>query len=205
MPDRAEIGILLRRNRPVLREVPGDAGLRREIEILGAAKRIVDDRIDDEIDGAEMPADDGTHFLGIAARIPVLRIVAELEIDAVEEGAVGRIRHHEQFADLETVERRTAIARNAVKRQIKPLLEPVRHAESKLGHAVQRVIGHEAAGKARAPEAAESVIVMYGEIDDARRRDPGVIDLDLVGLREAGTRREKRGAQAIGNRPHRVL
>jgi hypothetical protein len=46
---------------------------------------IVEDRIEDEVHRAQMPADDRSDLGCVAVGVPVPRVVAEFEIDAVEE------------------------------------------------------------------------------------------------------------------------
>jgi len=55
----AEIAVFLERQRPRRSRVVRDSHCRREIEVAQAVVRGVDDRIEDDIDGVQMPADDG--------------------------------------------------------------------------------------------------------------------------------------------------
>lgn len=59
------------------------------------------------------------------------------------------MRHDKQFAHFKSIEHRTVVAGKAVKRQIKPLLEPIRNPISPLGNAVERSIGYKPAREAR--------------------------------------------------------
>jgi len=123
--DRPEVGIPLGGDRPRLGKIVRDASRRREIEILDALIRVVEDRIDEDVPGAKVHAEDRADFGRIALRVPMLRIEAEFEIHRIDEHTVVGVRHGEEFAQLPPIERAAARVGDAIERKIKPLLEPV--------------------------------------------------------------------------------
>jgi len=96
--------------------------------------------------------------------------------------------HDEQFAHLESVQHRTEVTGDAVERKIQTLLEPVCDAVSPFGHAIERVVGNEAAREARRLQSIERVIVVKFKIKDAGVGNLGVVDLDFVGLSKSTDR-----------------
>ncbi len=62
----------------------------------------------------------GANLLGMAVGVPVPGVVAELEIDAIDEALVLGIGLDEQRPQLETVELGAMIGRDAVERQYNP-------------------------------------------------------------------------------------
>src|SRR5262249_2681047 len=62
MFDHAIVGVLLDSNRPGLRYVVRDTNRRREVQVVKSLPRIVKNRIDDEIEFSQMPAEDRTVF-----------------------------------------------------------------------------------------------------------------------------------------------
>src|SRR5579863_806861 len=98
--DRSKIIVFFRGQRPRLVEVISKSRRRREIEARKSLVGIVEDRIDDQVVSAKVPADDGADFRGVAVLIPVRAVPAEFEIYAVEEGLAGGIGFHEQRTDL---------------------------------------------------------------------------------------------------------
>ncbi len=120
-----------------------------------------------------------------ALGLPIVVIDAELEIDAVKERVVVGMRPHEQFAYLEAVDRpAAALGVRAVHRQIEPLLEPVCDAVGPFDGAVDRVVGNDAAGKSGVFGPIGVKLVCIIEIEHALIRDLGIVDLDLVRLRD---------------------
>ena len=103
LTDRSEIGVMLQRQGPGVGEIIGHAGGGREIEVLDSVIRRIEDRIDENIPLAEMPADDRPDFRGEAGWVPMFLVEAELEIDAINEGPVGGIRDRKERAQLEAV------------------------------------------------------------------------------------------------------
>ena len=104
--------------------------------------------------------------------------VAELEIDAVEEGALGGIRNHEQATDLGAVGQKFAIAGTANGRYRTGSTSGI-YAVGKLRRPLQAVVGGESAGNSgRLPHRRKVEMLLVGELPDFR--DIGVVDLDLV-------------------------
>jgi hypothetical protein len=100
----AVIGVMLERDGPGLGEIVIDPRRRREIERAYALPAIVDDRVENQIDWAESHADDRPDLSAIARRLPMPRVVAELEIDYVEKLMLGDMRLGEKEADLAAVD-----------------------------------------------------------------------------------------------------
>src|SRR5579863_4711382 len=208
MFDYSKIGVFFDRDCPLVRDIVGDAGRRREVEIFESFPRVVEDRIDDEIELSQMPTDDWAYFLSVVVRIPMFGIIAEFEINAVEKGLLSGVRHDEQLPHLKSVQHWTEIAGVAVERQIQALLEPIRDAIGPFRHAVERMFGNEAAGKARASQPVKRVIVKDREIEHAQLCNLGIIDLDLIGLgkrrrgpnyRQDGDENSRQGSQDTWN------
>ena len=133
--------------------------------------------------------------------LPIVVIDAELEIHAVEERVVVGVRPHEQFPHLEAVDRPAApLGVRTLHRQIKPLLKPVGDAVGPFDGAVDRVVGNDAAGEIGSLPPDRREIGVHHEIEHTLIRNLGIVDLDLVGLREhrgrspqAGRRPRQRG------------
>ena len=68
-------------------------------------------------------------------RVPLLRVEAEFEIRSIEECAFGGFGNREQGADLETIQRRAVVLREAVERHIESHLEPLGYAVRPFRHA----------------------------------------------------------------------
>src|SRR6185437_4593520 len=103
----------------------GDARGGREVERREAAlPRIVEDGVEDEIPGVIVNANDRPDFGGVAARIPVLGVVAELEVHAVEEPALVGIRRDKQQPQLAAIDLCALCSGDAVEREIEAQLEP---------------------------------------------------------------------------------
>src|SRR5579871_648816 len=98
---------------------------------------VVEDRVDDEIDGFEVPPDDGPDLRGKGALVPVFGIVAEPEIRAVKKLAVIGVRDDKKEPDLAAVQGRPAVFGDAVKRQVESCLEPLRDTIRPLRDAVE--------------------------------------------------------------------
>ena len=71
---------------------------------------------------------------------------------------------------------------DTVQRQIQSRLEPRGDTIGPLGHAVERLVGHEAAGKCRGRQAVGNEVVVQRQIERAPWRQSAVVHLDLVGL-----------------------
>src|SRR5215472_15674210 len=116
----SEVVILFGGDGPRLRQIPGDARCRREIEPRNTFVRVVEDRIENKIQLTEMPAEDRADLGCITVGIPMARVVAELEIDSIEEGPLRRIRRNKQRPQFESVQDWSEIAGDGIERQIKP-------------------------------------------------------------------------------------
>ena len=101
----SRIGILLDSNGPVLIQVIRDARCRHEFEVTETTVIVgVHNWIEDDVHRFQMQTDNGPYLGGNPPGFPILVIDAELEIDAVKESVVGRMRPHEQLAQFESVE-----------------------------------------------------------------------------------------------------
>ena len=80
----AVIGVVLEGGCPAFGKIVGDPRRRRRIERPQTLERGVEDRIDYQIHRADATADDRPDLAGVAGRLPVPGIKAELEIDAEE-------------------------------------------------------------------------------------------------------------------------
>ncbi len=198
MPERAVIGVMLERHGPLLGKIISNALGRREIERADAGEGHVDDRVEDEIERAESCADDRPD-LGIDALArPVPRVIAQLEIDGVEEAALGRARHGDERAQLAAVDEEAPAAGHRIERQIHAELEPIVDAIGVFRHAVQRMVRHDGAGKGRLLAADRRVIVVQRHAERAGRVDLAGIDLDLVRLRPRRRRGDEQPEQRGG-------
>ena len=155
----------------------------------------------DQVETAEVHADDGTDLARKAPHVPLRRVVAELEVEAVEHGSIVRIGHDQQSAKLDAIEQQTAVGGSGIERQIGSRLEPLRDAIGPFGHPVERVVGNDAPRESSLPSAGRREVVVPGEVEPPRPRDLGVVDLDLVGLGpgRAGPRQhagQQRGASS---------
>src|SRR5207344_781814 len=99
---RPEVGVFLGGDRPLFREVIGDACRGSEIQILQTVVCRVENRIDDQIPGMEVPTYDRSHFRRKAILVPMVGVDTELEIGAVEECPIVGVRHGKQRAQLES-------------------------------------------------------------------------------------------------------
>src|SRR6266700_360626 len=103
MPDRSERGVIFEADRKILAELAGKAGGWHELDLTIVSDADIDDRIDDEIVIALTKAEDRAERR-VPSRLRELgRRVAEFEIHAVEELALGRVRSDEQLPDLHAV------------------------------------------------------------------------------------------------------
>ena len=93
-----EVVVLLDGQFPCTGEIAGDSRRWREVQILQAVVRGVENWIDDEVHRGQMPTDDRSDLRGETRRVPMLRVVAEFEIHAVEETTIIRMRDGEQQA-----------------------------------------------------------------------------------------------------------
>src|SRR5438309_9295161 len=132
-----------------------------------------------------MQSDDGSDFGSEVPGLPIRGVITELEIHAVKEGVIARMRPDEKFAQLDAIERRPAAFGDAIDRQIEALLEPGGYSERKLGNAVVRTIRDNCARKRRLFDPARRKVLMPHQVDDARFDNLGVVHLNLVRLRKA--------------------
>src|SRR5438105_14712770 len=150
--ERPEIVVLLDGQFPRTREIAGDSRCWRKVQILQAVVRGVENRIDDDVHGMEVPTDDRSNLRGEARRVPMPGVEAEFEIHAVEESPIIRTRYREQQTQLQAVKHRAAMSgslADTVQGQIQSRLEPRAHAVGPFGHAVERPVGYQGAGKCR--------------------------------------------------------
>jgi hypothetical protein len=125
-------------------EVVVNAFRRREIEAADAIESRVEDRVDDDVERSEAHADDGADLARKAVPLPVRLVVAELEIDPVEERLVRGIGDSEQGAQLDAVEFDVAVARQRIDGEIGAELEPVIDAIGPFRNAIQGVVRNDA-------------------------------------------------------------
>ena len=150
--------------------------------------RRVQDRVDEDIDRPQMPPDDRADLRREPPLVPPFRVDAELEVRAVDELSCIRVGDGKQCSQLEAVEAPAAVVVVAVERQVKTGLEPVRHAQRPFRDAVQRVVGDDRSRERRDLDPGGRVVVVPGQIEGPDRREPAIVDLDLVCLRERVTR-----------------
>jgi hypothetical protein len=177
---RSEIGVVLDPDRQIFAEVACEARRRREHRPAILSKPDIDDWIEDELVIVLAPTDDRAD-LHVPLRVRELRhLVAELEIDAVEELPLRRVGNDEELPDLGGI----GIGRQVLidrKRRVKAHLPPVRDAVGPFPGALKRMIRDEAAGEIRLLAADEGVVRMQLKRPLPNLRDLGVVDLDLVG------------------------
>src|SRR5205807_6843910 len=163
----SEIGVVLERHGEALAECVRGARRGSEVELAEAVEVGFDDRVRNQVDAAEAHADDRPDLARKTARRPVRRVVAELEVDAVEKPALVSVRADEERPELHAVELQPAIAGERVDREIGPRLEPFGHAVGEFGHSVQRVLRHDASRDNRPGAARRGEVVVPGEVDPA--------------------------------------
>ena len=133
--------------------------------------------------------DDGTNLGSEAPFVPVSRVVAEFEIRAVEKGAFVGARRGEQQTNLAAIDfGRSAILGDAVQRQVKPCLEPVRHAISPFRDAVERLIRIRPPGNAGVFRPSGGEVIVQDEIEHAGpATEPSYTWISSVWAEAAGT------------------
>src|SRR5579862_1953394 len=100
-------------------EIVSYAGSRGKIKIReSATERIIEDRIDDDIDGMQVHANDGPNLRGKTDGFPIRCVVTKFEIRAVKECAIRGVRFYKEQADLAAINCGVVIFRNAIERQI---------------------------------------------------------------------------------------
>jgi hypothetical protein len=122
MAQAAVAGIVLKCGCPSFGEIVGHPCRRCEIERTRTLERSVEDRIDDQINGTDATADDWPDFGGIAGRLPIARVVAELEIDAVKEASVLGVWDDKLGTQLGTVDQEPPATRPARAEPREPLI-----------------------------------------------------------------------------------
>src|SRR5882762_3726092 len=103
MRDPSEVIVLLQRYLVFFRQRQRQAGRRHEFELREAIPRVIHDGIENQIESAEVSADDGTDLGGVGSFVPMSGIEAEFEIDAVEELALVRVGRGEQGPKLHSI------------------------------------------------------------------------------------------------------
>src|SRR6266404_2829119 len=123
--------------------------------------------------------EDWSQFQAERALREAWRLVAQLDIEAVEEFALLGVRRHEEMAELEAAgqERAAGIDREG---RVDADLVPVGDTAGEFRRAIQRVVRGEATLEVGCRAAAPYVVEMLLKGKSARRRDLGVVDLDLV-------------------------
>src|SRR6266576_3766981 len=182
---RPKISVLLDGQLPRMGEIAGDPRCWCEVQILQAVVRGIENWVEDDVYRLQVPTNDRANLRGDARRVPMLGVVAELEIHAVENRAFIGLRDGEQHAYLDAVEHcagMTGSFADTVQRQIQSRLEPRCYTVCPLGHAVERLVGQDAAGKCRGGQGLGNEIVVQRQIERAPRCQSAVVHLDLVGL-----------------------
>src|SRR6516165_3172757 len=110
IPDRSQSSVVLYPKRQVLTELAVKLCGGREGGIATVAKSDINDRIDDELIVAAAETDDGPDFQIPSSLGKSRRGVAELEIHAIEERALGSVGGYEQLSNLEGIGKELAIA-----------------------------------------------------------------------------------------------
>src|SRR2546421_3848495 len=77
VPQRAKVVVFLGGKRPCPGEIEGDACRRRKVQTWKAIVGVVQDRVEDQVEGPRVPADDRADLRGVAVRVPVARVEAE--------------------------------------------------------------------------------------------------------------------------------
>ena len=98
---RPETGIFLRCDRPFGREIIRDPGRRLEFDVFESIVSGVEDRIENDIKGMEVPSDDRPQFGGKFLGVPILCVVAEFKVRAVKKvrsAACGETKRARTFA-----------------------------------------------------------------------------------------------------------
>src|SRR5438105_11900206 len=98
----SEIGVVLERHGEALAECVRGARRGSEVELAEAVEVGFDDRVRNQVDAAEAHADDRPDLARKTARSPVRRVVAELEVDAVEKPALVSVRSEEHTSELQS-------------------------------------------------------------------------------------------------------
>src|SRR5262249_50899342 len=143
----APIGVVFESKIQVLVDFSRHAGCGREMRLAKSTEAYVDDRIDDELILGIAAADNRADFQckpGLGER---RRLVAELEIDAIEEGAFCGMGGNKQRPELERIGVKSIVLDR--ERQIEPDLPPVGEAIGEFRRAVDAVVGDQPARERR--------------------------------------------------------
>src|SRR5256714_11761517 len=105
-----EVVVLFDGQSPRTGDIAGDSRRWREVQVFLAVVRGVENRIDDDVHRMQVPTDDRSNLRGEARRVPMLGVVAEFEIHAVEESPIIGMRHREQQAQLHAIKHRAAMS-----------------------------------------------------------------------------------------------
>ena len=177
--DRAVVRIVFDADPGIAADVAGQPGGRCECRSPVGREAQVDDRIDDEFPTQIAHANDRADFQADCALREAGRLIAQLEIDPVEELTLFRMRRYEKLSELEAAWQESAAVVEG-ERQVEAQLVPVGHAVGQLRCAVERPVGGEATGKVRSRAAAPDVVQMLLKSERSRRGNVGVVDLDFV-------------------------
>src|SRR5208282_4566970 len=177
--DLAKVSIIFQADKSVFPEIAGEPQRRGEIRFAGLTESDVHDRIGDELPLRVADSDDRSYFQRPPRQRELRHLVAEFEIDAVEEAAFGGVRDDEQTADLGPIGKELACAVNR-EWQIEASLPPFGQTVGKLRSTLQAVVRAEAARKPRLRLSHRRIVevLLVGPLSDFR--DLGVVDLDLV-------------------------
>src|SRR5437660_12653301 len=99
----AKVGIIFDADKTVLAELTREPCRRQEIGLTECAESNVDDRIDDEFPFAAAHSDDRPDFERIMSLRECRRLIAELEIHAIEKSSLAGVRRDEEITDLGAV------------------------------------------------------------------------------------------------------
>src|ERR1700733_12386292 len=188
----AEVVVFLERQLVAIGNLHGHAGRRYEFQVRESVIGVVDDGIEDEIETADVSADDGAYLGGVAPFVPMRRVETEFEIHTVEDVAIVRVRLNEQRSQLEPVVQNRIVAGDRIQREIQSSLEPRGNAVRPFADSVERLVRLDSPRKTRRRAAAGYEVVVPGQIERAGRGDLGVINLNLVRLRANGGREYQR-------------
>src|SRR6202165_1759129 len=179
MSDLSELAVVFEADEKIFAELAGEPGRRRKVGLALLAQTHVDDGIYDEFPIRIANPDNRPYLDAESGLRESRRRIAELQIDAVEEIALARVRGHEQGSDLGDVGQKLAAAIDG-KRRIKPKLPPLGDAVSQFRSAVETMIRDQCARKLRLGAALQNVVEMLLKGPLADLGDLGVVDLDFV-------------------------
>jgi hypothetical protein len=126
-PDRAVVRIVFDAGPGIAADIAGQPGGRGECWSPVGREAQVDDRIDDKFPTQIAHAKDRPDFQANCALREARRLIAQLEIDAVKELTIFRMRRYEELSDLEATRQESAAVVES-ERHVEPELVPVGHA-----------------------------------------------------------------------------